>query len=210
MTAAAPLVLVADDHSVVRNGCCRLLEPPLGRFEVLEAGSGAEALAVLAAHPEVAVVLTDLNMPGEPSGIALVERLARLGPAVLVLSMHEAPEVAARCVAVGAAGYLSKADDPGDIVQAIAAAIAGRVWMSRDTARAIAPAVDDARPLSVRDREVMRLLGETSDLQAIATAIGVSRKTMANLLVKLRSRHGVRRTADLVRIATRSERAPPV
>lgn len=197
----APLVLVVDDHSVVRSGCRRLLEPPLGRFRVTEAASGAAALAVLAEDGDVAVVVTDLNMPGIPTGIDLVERLAAMSPSLLVLSMHEAPEVAARCMAAGAAGYLSKADDPGDLALAIDAAIEGRAWISRDTARAMAASDADVRVLSPREREMMRLLSHTTDLQAIAAELGVSRKTTANLLVGLRARHGVRRTADLVRIA---------
>ena len=126
MTPAAPTVLVVDDHALVRNGCRRLLEPPLGRFWVVEAASGAAALAALADHPEIGVVACDLNLPGEPAGLALIERLARSGPAVLVLSMHEATEVAARCVAAGAAGYLSKSDDPGDLAKAVEAVLADR------------------------------------------------------------------------------------
>ena len=55
---------------------------------------------------------------------------------------------------------------------------------------------------------MMRLLGETTDLGAIAAGLGVSRKTTANLLVKLRARHGVRRTADLVRIAVEGRDRP--
>lgn len=209
MTGAPLTVLVVDDHAVVRNGCRRLLEPPLGRFRVLEAGDGAAALALLAERPEVAAVVCDLNMPGDPAGIGLVERLASAGPAVVVLSMHEAPEVAARCVAAGAAGYLSKSDDPGDLAQAVEAALAGRAWISRDAARAIAAgAAPPDRDLSPREREAMRLLGRTTDLQAIAAGLGVSRKTTANLLVRLRARHGVRRTADLVRIAVEGRDGP--
>jgi len=198
----APLVLVVDDHSVVRSGCRRLLEPPLGRFRVVEAASGSAALAALAEHGNVAVVVTDLNMPGTPTGIDLVERLAAIGPSLLVLSMHEAPEVAARCMAAGAAGYLSKADDPGDLALAVDAAIEGRAWISRDTARAMSASYADTRVLSPREREMMRLLSHTTDLQAIAAELGVSRKTTANLLVGLRAQYGVRRTADLVRIAS--------
>ena len=198
----APLVLVVDDHSVVRSGCRRLLEPPLGRFRVVEAASGSAALAALAEHRDVAVVVTDLNMPGTPTGIDLVERLAAIGPSLLVLSMHEAPEVAARCMAAGAAGYLSKADDPGDLALAVDAAIEGRAWISRDTARAMSASYADTRALSPREREMMRLLRHTTDLQAIAAKLGVSRKTTANLLVRLRAQYGVRRTADLVRIAS--------
>ena len=198
----APLVLVVDDHSVVRSGCRRLLEPPLGRFRVVEAASGSAALAALAEHRDVAVVVTDLNMPGTPTGIDLVERLAAIGPSLLVLSMHEAPEVAARCMAAGAAGYLSKADDPGDLALAVDAAIDGRAWISRDTARAMSASYADTRALSPREREMMRLLSHTTDLQAIAAELGVSRKTTANLLVGLRAQYGVRRTADLVRIAS--------
>lgn len=199
-------VLVVDDHAVVRSGCRRLLGPPMGRFRVVEAADGAAALD-LAAREAPAVLVVDLNMAGEPNGIGLVQALAETGAAVVVLSMHEAPQVAARCLEAGALAYVSKSDEPEAVVEAVAAALEGRVWLARDMALAVAalgrmPA-REPRPLTPREADIMGLLAETSDIARIAERLGISYKTVANTLVRLRNRYGVRRTADLVRIVVR-------
>ena len=207
-----PVVLVVDDHAVVRGGCRRMLEPPLGRYRVIEAADGASALD-LARREEPAAILLDLNLPGEPNGLALLGVLSAMGSSVVVLSMHEAPQVAARCLEAGAHGYVSKSDDPDSVMRAVESALAGRIWLSHAIATALAadavagrsagggPTGGRSLPLSPRERQIMDLLARTADLDAVAAALGISYKTVANTLVRLRNRYGVRRTADLVRIA---------
>lgn len=200
-------IMVVDDHAVVRSGCRRLLEPPLGRYRVLEAADGRTALE-LAAREEPDAVLLDLNMPGDPNGLTLVQQLAATGTAIVVLSMHEAPQVASRCLEAGAMGYVSKSDDPDAVVRAVEAALEGRVWLSHAIANAVA-SLGRSLPLTPRERQIMALLTETTDLDQVAARLGVTYKTVANTLVRLRNRYNVRRTADLVRIAVQQGGAPP-
>lgn len=199
----APLVLVIDDHAVVRNGCRQLLEPPLSRFRVIEAADAATARDALARHrPDL--VVTDLNLPGSCSGLDLVRELVAGGHRVIVLSMHEAPSVAARCLEMGAAAYVSKSDPPDALIQAVETVAAGGRWLSADLARDLAvnrPQHD----LTAREAEILDLLTQTTDLDAVGRHFGISYKTVANTLVRLRNRFGVRRTADLVRIAVQRQ-----
>jgi CheY-like chemotaxis protein len=80
---APPVVLVVEDEALIRMGAADQLER--NGYEVLEAGSAAEALAILKARPEVQVLFTDIDMPGELDGMELAERVHQRWPKVLLL-----------------------------------------------------------------------------------------------------------------------------
>jgi CheY-like chemotaxis protein len=92
--AAPPVVLVVEDEALIRMGAADQLER--NGYEVLEAGSAAEALAILKVRPEVRVLFTDIDMPGEFDGMELAERVHQRWPKVLLLvtsgrsSLHDA------------------------------------------------------------------------------------------------------------------------
>jgi len=199
MTANAPLVLVVDDHAVVRSGCRQLLEPPMSRFRVVEASDGPSARAELSRH-DPDIIVADLNMPGTPSGLDLLRELTGEGRRVVVLTMHETPSVAARCLELGAAAYVTKSDAPDALIEAVETVARGGRWLSADLARdlAMSPRQPD---LSEREADIMDILAQTADLEEVGRQLGISYKTVANTLVRLRNRYGVRRTADLVRVA---------
>lgn len=197
--AKSPLILVVDDHAVVRGGCRQLLEPPLSRFRVAEAADGLAAREqVERLNPDL--VVADLNLPGSPSGLDLLRELTAAGRRVVVLSMHETPAIATRCLDLGAAAYVTKSDAPDALIQAVEAALAGQRWLSADIARALA-LPDRTDTLTEREAHILDLLADTADLDAVGRQLGISYKTVANTLVRLRNRFGVRRTADLVRVA---------
>lgn len=197
--AAAPLILVVDDHAIVRGGCRQLLEPPLSRFRVVEAADGQAARTQVARH-DPDLVITDLNLPGTPNGLDLVRELTEMGRRVVVLSMHETPGIASRCIELGAAAYVTKSDAPEALVEATEAALRGARWLSADIARALA-LPNRETDLTEREAEILDLLADTADLDDVGRRLGISYKTVANTLVRLRNRFGVRRTADLVRVA---------
>lgn len=203
ITAPNPLVLVIDDHAIVRNGCRQLLQPPLSRFRVMEAADGASAREALTCHtPEV--IVTDLNLPGTPSGLDLVRELVMAGHRVVVLSMHEAPSVASRCLEAGAAAYVSKSDAPDALIRAVETVACGGRWLSADLARDLA-INQRQNDLTAREADILDILTQTTDLDSVGQRLGISYKTVANTLVRLRNRFGVRRTADLVRIAVQRQ-----
>jgi CheY-like chemotaxis protein len=82
-TSAASTVLIVEDEVFVRIVAADMLEE--SGFRVLEAGDAAEALEMIAAHEEIAILFTDVNMPGEMDGIALAAEVVRLNPAIKVV-----------------------------------------------------------------------------------------------------------------------------
>ncbi len=196
-------ILLVDDHAIVRDGLRRLLEAATGNT-VFEAVDGREALEQVVAR-RIDLVILDLNLPGL-GGLELLRRLVEIGRVrVLVLSMHAEPLYAARALDAGAAGYLSKNASPDEILTAVQRVGAGGRYVENEIAQALAlqfgsPA-DAVGQLTARELEIMRLLALGRGLAEIAEALGVRYKTVANTASQMKSKLGVSRTADLVRLA---------
>lgn len=197
-------ILIVDDHAIVRDGLRRLLR---GIFdgEVLEAGTGREALA-LARTRTLDLVLLDMNLP-ELGGLELLSRLATVAPKlpVLVISMHAEPVYVARAMDAGARGYVSKNVAPDELVAAIRQVAAGGRYVESELAQmlAVSPSsgFQSLDQLTSRDLEIMRLLARGRSLSEIADALGLGYKTIANTCTQIKTKLGVNRTADLVRFA---------
>lgn len=197
-------ILIVDDHAIVRAGLRRLLR---GLFdgEVLEAATGREALA-LARGRSLDLVLLDMNLP-ELGGLELLSRLATVAPnlPVLVLSMHAEPLYVTRAMEAGARGYVSKNVAPEELVTAIKQVATGGRYVEGELAQALvlnpAPTIEPLEQLTPRDIEIIRLLARGRSLSEIADALGLGYKTIANTCTQIKSKLGVNRTADLVRLA---------
>jgi DNA-binding NarL/FixJ family response regulator len=196
-------ILVVDDHAIVRDGLRRLIESTTGET-VFEAVDGAEALAQLSAR-RIDLVILDLNLPGL-GGLELLRRIVAASRArVLVLSMHAEPLYASRALDAGAAGYVSKNASPDELLAAVRRVGAGGRYVEGEIAQALAFHVgapgESLGQLSARELEIMRLLAQGQGLADIAGALGVRYKTVANTCSQIKSKLGVSRTADLVRLA---------
>ncbi|HWA62131.1 MAG TPA: response regulator transcription factor [Caulobacteraceae bacterium] len=196
-------LLIVDDHAIVRDGLKRLLAAE-GLGEILEAADGREALAIVRkAAPDL--IILDLNLPGL-GGLELLRRLVQLGAGrILVLSMHGEPLYAKRALEAGAAGYATKNISPDELVAAVRKVASGGRFVEAEVAQALAViGAETGRAfdnLSPRELEIMRLLAKGASLAEIATAVGVGYKTVANTCSQIKSKLGVSRTADLVRLA---------
>ena len=193
-------ILVVDDHAIVRDGLSRLLMTD-GDHEVKLAANGREAL-LLARSFRPALVILDLNLPGL-GGLELLRRLVQLETGkILVLSMHAEPLYARRSLEAGAHGYVSKNAAPDELLAAVRRVAAGGRYIEAEIAQALAlGAGATLNTLSPRELEIMRLLAAGSSLAEIAEALGASYKTIANTCTLIKSKLGVARTADLVRLA---------
>ncbi len=197
-------VLLVDDHSVVRSGL-RALLTSMADIDVLEAANGRDALARLRQdRPDL--VLLDLNLPGI-GGLELLRRILVENSAarVLVLSMHAEPLYVARAMQLGAHGYLSKHASAEELLVAVRRIAGGGHHIENDITqklalRAVSPG-HDLNDLSERDLEIMRLLAEGLGLAEIADALGIGYKTVANACSHIKTKLGVTRTNDLVRLA---------
>lgn len=202
-------ILVVDDHSVVVDGLTRLLSLHFDA-DVLEAATAESALAIYAdAKPDV--VILDLNLP-DIGGLEVLRRLRTDHPSarIIVFSMHHEPVYAARALRGGADGYVSKSAPVDELVAGIRAVTAGKTYVERAIAErlneATATDADPLRALTVREIEILRMLGEGKSMSSIADALGIAYKTVANICTGMKVKLGVDRTADLIRLAVETMR----
>ena len=196
-------VLIADDHSIVRDGLKRILAATPELQVAGEAASGDEALAAVKAN-DYDVVMLDMSMPGL-SGIDLIKRLKLEKPKlkILVLSMHGESQYAARALKAGAAGYLNK-DSPAEaLLGALRKIAAGGVHIGDAAAASLLQAGDKPphETLSDREFEVMRLLVEGLGPTEIGERLHLSVKTVSTHKTRILDKLGLGSTAELVRYA---------
>jgi len=201
-------VLIVDDHRIVASGCRALFTDDPG-IHILEAADAESGERVFCENlPDICVL--DINLP-TVSGFELARRLlARDASArIIMFSMNDDPVFAARAIEIGAKGYVSKAGDPQDLVEAIHEVAKGGVYLPPAMARSLAFAKPSfaRNPLSrltAREMEILRLLSAGKSLSEIAWLIHSSYKTVANTSSIMRHKLGVRTSAELVRFAIES------
>lgn len=196
-------ILLVDDHEIVRRGLAALLRAELPGVLLSEASTVAEALELVAKETFCLVVL-DLNLPGR-SGFELLDQVASTLP-VLVLSGYPESGFAARALKQGARGYVTKATAATELVSAVQHVLAGRRYVSRALAEALAEAVvsDDPNPvsrLSHRELEVIRLIAQGRSLREIALELNLSEKTIGTYRARLGEKLGLKTNVDLTRFA---------
>jgi DNA-binding NarL/FixJ family response regulator len=195
-------VVVVDDHQLFREGLIALLQGAEGTQVVGSAGSGAEALEVVAAtQPDV--VLMDISMPGM-SGIDATVQLLDLRPQtrVVMLTMLDDDDSLFAALRAGAHAYLLKGADSADVLRTLTGVMAGEAvfgpgialrltaFFQRDggQGRAAAPFPE----LTERESEVLELVADGHDNATIAVRLHISSKTVANnvsaILTKLHLR----------------------
>jgi DNA-binding NarL/FixJ family response regulator len=200
-------VQLADDHPVVRTGYRRLLEQADDIQVVHEAADAEAAFAgFVAAAPDVLV--TDLAMPG--GGVELIRRVRAHDAAacILVFSMHDSEAMVRRALDAGARGYLTKASEPGILVDAVHALHAGRRWLDAALSPGLLqrdPLGEDARlaSLSEREFEVFRLLAQGQSPAQCAGILRLSAKTVSNHQTVIKEKLGVATSAALAHLAIR-------
>lgn len=210
-------VVLADDHSLVRAGMCKLLES-LGTIEVVGEAKDGVALLALLEHLQPDVVLMDITMPvlnGLDATLQVVKKWPKTR--VLILSMYENEEYVNLALANGAAGYLLKDAAPAELNTAIQTVLAGRVYLSPAVAQdLIGTHVHILRgdgsgepTLSSRQREVLTLVVQGQSNKEIARILGLSAKTVETHRSRLMKQLGVHEVTGLVRYAMRMGLLPP-
>ena len=208
-------ILLADDHTMVRDGLRALLAGQPGIEIVAEAADGRECIQLAEEHaPDV--VMMDVAMP-RMNGIEATRRIlsANPGTGVVILSMHQDESYVLQALSAGARGYLLKDSPREDILEAIRAAAQGRSFLSRKVSRMLqeehieelrSKGLDDSFDLLTdREREILQLLAEGRANKEVAGLLNISTTTVethrGHILRKL-SLHG---TADLILYAVRKK-----
>ena len=200
-------VIIADDHTIVREGLRQLLATAGDIVVVGEAVNGHEVVDRVRTT-ELDVLLLDLSMPGK-SGMELIRQVKTEKPKlrILVLSMHEEHQYAVRAIKAGASGYLTKDSASTELVSALRKLAAGGAFISAEVAEQLAREAhgsSDAAPhttLSDREYQVLRMLVSGESLTEIGAKLHLSVKTISTHKARLMQKMNVDNQAELIRYA---------
>ncbi|TMH66453.1 MAG: response regulator transcription factor [Betaproteobacteria bacterium] len=200
-------VLIADDHTIVREGLRHLLATAGDIVVVREAVTGHEVVERVR-MTDLDILLLDLSMPGK-SGMELIRQVKTEKPKlkVLVLSMHEEHQYAVRAIRAGASGYLTKDSASVQLVSALRKLAAGGAFISAEVAEQLARdahGAGDAPPhttLSDREYQVLRMLVSGQSLTEIAEKLNLSIKTISTHKARLMQKMNAGNQAELIRYA---------
>ena len=205
--------LVADDHTILREGVRLLLDAQPDIEVVGEAADGQEALVqVRALKPDI--VLMDIAMPGL-NGLEATRTIKHEFPQihVIALTMYESDEYFFQVLNAGASGYVLKKAASADLVGAIRAVHAGDVFLYPSVARRLVSDYltrvksgeeqNSYDGLTVREREVLKLIAEGHTNQAIAEKLVISPSTVQTHRTRIMQRLNLHSRAELIQYAVR-------
>lgn len=206
---SGPRVVIADDHTVVRQGIRGVLEDVEDLEVVAEAGDGDEALALVAEHDPDVVVL-DVSMPGR-TGLDVARELRERGSDVriLVLSMHDDPEYVLQAVRAGADGYVLKDAPPAELRDAVLAVHRGQEYFSPRVTQQISVGLrleieaeqkrSRIASLTNREREVLLLVADGLTNREIGEKLNISPRTVETHRERVMAKLRIRSVAGLTR-----------
>ncbi|HKD04580.1 MAG TPA: response regulator transcription factor [Bryobacteraceae bacterium] len=208
-------ILLADDHTVVRDGLRALLERQPDMQVIAEAADGRECVQMAEAHgPNV--VLMDVAMP-VMNGIEAARRILAASPekGIVMLSMHQDESYVLRSLKAGAKGYLLKDSPREDVLEAIRAAAAGRSFLTRKVSRMLqedyvrelqSKGLEDSYELLTgREREILQLLAEGKANKEVANLLNISLTTVETHRGHILQKLSLHSTADLILYAVRKK-----
>jgi len=208
-------VLLADDHRIVAEGLKSILAAEFDLVGVVEDGR-AMIEAARTSHPDI--IVADITMPllnGIDALVAL--RKENLDLPVVFLTMHRDVAYARRALEAGAAGYVLKHAAPEELAQAIRAALNGGTFVSPALAGelfqsmkdAVAQVVDPATRLTLRQRDILRLLADGLSAKEIAKRLDISSRTVEFHKYQMMESLGVKSGAELIHFAIKQGIAGP-
>ena len=200
-------IVIADDHTLMREGLKRILESTDDIEVVGEATDGFEVLAHVR-KGGFDLLLLDLSMPGR-SGIDLIRQIRTESPKlpVLVLTMYEEEQYAIRSIRAGAQGYLTKESAGTQLVHAIRKVASGKPYISIEVAEQLA--LDIMTPekplphsqLSNREFEIFNLLAQGKTVTDIGQQLHLSVKTVSTHKSRILNKMGMHSISEIVRYA---------
>jgi DNA-binding NarL/FixJ family response regulator len=199
--ATVPRTLLADDHTIVAEGISRLLT---GHCDLVGIASDGPGLVQAAVELQPEVIIADLSMPGI-SGLEAIPVLRARGVTarIIILTMYSDPQLARNAIEAGALGYVLKQAAGQELLAAIDAALADRVYVSPQIPLgAVKPSGGTPQiKLTPRQREILALIARGYRMKQIATTLRLSRRTVEAHKYEMMRALGVRSTIELVRYA---------
>ena len=204
-------ILIADDHTIVREGLKQIIADISGMEVTDEATNGNEALSKLR-KGNFDVVLLDISMPGK-SGLETLKEIKMEDQAlpVLILTMHPEEQYAIRVLKAGASGYLTKESAPEELISAIRKVTNGGKYISASLAEKLVfhLEVDTEKPLhetlSDREYQVLCKIGSGNTISDIADEMSLSVKTISTYRSRILEKMDMKSNAELTYYAIKNE-----
>lgn len=202
-------ILLVDDHELVRTGIRRIIDDVRGMKVIGEAESGEEAVKWCRSN-DPDVVLMDINMPGI-GGLDAMHRILRINEdiKIIMLTMHTENPFPSKVMQAGAAGYLSKAAAPDEVLKAIRSVNSGQRYLAPEIAQQMAlsqisPATEDPfSVLSERELQIMMMITKGQRVVDISEQLSLSPKTINSYRYRLFDKLGVNGDVELTHLAIR-------
>jgi len=200
-------ILIADDHSVVREGLKQILEEEFPKVKFGEAKNAVEVFDLMDTQNWDIAVL-DISMPGR-GGLEILREMKQRNTnvPVLILSMYSEDQYAMRALKAGASGYLTKESASDELVRAITQIMSGRKYVSQSLAEKLASSLGDDtgttihESLSDREFEVLSLIASGKTVGEIAEEMSLSVKTISTYRSRILSKMKMKTNAELMRYA---------
>jgi len=204
-------ILIADDHTIVREGLKQIIINTAGMVVTGEAANGQETLDLIRKN-NFDVILLDIAMP-EKDGLAILKQLKRekIELPVLVLSMHPEEQYAVRVLKMGVAGYLTKASASDELIKAIRKISTGKKYISDSLAEKLALDLDidtEKLPheyLSDREFQVMCMIASGKTVTNIAEELSLSVNTISTYRVRVLDKLKMTSNSELTRYAIKNQ-----
>lgn len=204
-------ILIADDHSIVREGLKQVLVDTPDMVVTDEAKDGNEALCK-ALGSDFDVVVLDISMPGK-NGLEVLREIKSHKPKlpVLILSVYPEDQYALRVLKAGASGYLSKESAPDELIDALEKVANGTKYISSAVLEEITDTLDinTERPvherLSDREFQVLRMIASGRTIREIAEELGINIKTVSTYRVRILEKMRIKNNAELTHYAIKNQ-----
>ena len=199
-------LLIADDHTLLRDGITSLLQSEDTFIVAGTAGNGYDVIDLIT-KDEFDVCLLDINMPGL-DGIATARMIKAKRPAIkiIMLTTYNDREIISELVHIGVAGYLLKNSDKQELVEAVHKVMKGRHYFSEEVENIILQGLNENKPgetvmLTERELEVIQLLAKEYTNDKIAAALHISYRTVETHRKNIMQKTNANNLAGLIRYA---------
>jgi len=204
-------ILIADDHTIFREGLKRILSEHTDLIVADEASNGQEVLDKIRKN-EYNMILLDLSMPGI-TGLEVLKQLKNEKPKlpVLILSMHPEEQYAVRVLKAGASGYLTKESASDELITAIRKISQGRKYITSSLAERLAfeVEIDSEKPphemLSDREYQVLLMIASGKAVKQIAGELFLSAKTVSSYRSRILGKMNMKTNAELMHYAIKHQ-----
>lgn len=203
-------IIIADDHSIVREGLKQIIADTPDMMVCDEACDGSELIEKVLLNKYDVVVL-DITMPGT-NVLDVIKRVKRQRPAIhiLILSMHPEEQYAVRVLKAGASGYLTKESAPAELVKAIRKVSMGRKYISTAFAENLADTLLSGRAepahasLSDREYQVLCMIASGETVKHIADNLFLSEKTISTYRSRIMQKMNMKNNAEIIHYAIKN------